>query len=414
MSNANQGSDSRQQHELLLSILERMLGLETANVSEMLNQVCDLIPQALPTEKVDVFLYDPSISTLVAIGTSKTPLGERQHTLGLNLLPLANGGVEAEVFQTGASFLTGRADQEDRVLRGVKEALGVRSLLIVALYVGGERRGVLSVSSTQPNLYSNADLTLTEVVTRWVGIMIHRAELLEHLTSEMTATARRLAAEELIGVLAHDAGNLITPISGRLYMLQARAQRDGRGSDINDLQSITRSLQRLRRMLDDLLDAGRLEHGLFTLEYRLVDVVALVRDSVEMIQTNNRAIQIRALEELVIEADEDRLRQALENLLSNALKHSPSAVPVVVDISSENRIDGPWAVVTVRDAGPGIPPDLLPRLFTRFMRGSDSRGLGLGLYIAHGIAQAHGGSLSVDSTPGVGASFTLALPTTPR
>ena len=68
------------------------------------------------------------------------------------------------------------------------------------------------------------------------------------------------------------------------------------------------------------------------------------------------------------------------------------------------------AVITVQDSGPGIAPDLLPRLFARFSSGGDKNGLGLGLYLARGIAAAHGGTLAVDSTPGKGASFCLELP----
>jgi signal transduction histidine kinase len=85
-------------------------------------------------------------------------------------------------------------------------------------------------------------------------------------------------------------------------------------------------------------------------------------------------------------------------------------VPVIVELTTERRKGGNVAVITVKDAGPGITPDLLPRLFTRFTSGGAKRGLGLGLYLARGIAQAHGGTLTVDSTPGKGASFRLELP----
>ncbi len=113
---------------------------------------------------------------------------------------------------------------------------------------------------------------------------------------------------------------------------------------------------------------------------------------------------------LVAEADANRLRQVLENLLSNALRHSPEGMPVIVEVTTQQRKDTTWAVITVQDAGPGIAPDLLPRLFTRFASEGNTKGLGLGLYLARGIAVAHGGTLTVDSTPGKGASFRLELP----
>jgi signal transduction histidine kinase len=111
-----------------------------------------------------------------------------------------------------------------------------------------------------------------------------------------------------------------------------------------------------------------------------------------------------------VNADSERLRQVLENLVTNAIKHSPAGEPVMVELAIENRIDGKWANVTVADRGPGVPVDQLPTLFTRFAAGAGSTGLGLGLYLAARIAAAHGGSLDVNSTPGAGARFTLALP----
>ena len=81
-----------------------------------------------------------------------------------------------------------------------------------------------------------------------------------------------------------------------------------------------------------------------------------------------------------------------------------------MEVDGEEREDGAWALLTVRDSGPGIAPELLPKLFTRFARGEGSQGLGLGLYLARGIAEAHGGTLTVDSTPGKGTRFVLALP----
>lgn len=103
-------------------------------------------------------------------------------------------------------------------------------------------------------------------------------------------------------------------------------------------------------------------------------------------------------------------RTALENLLVNARKHSPDNVPVVVEMGERETPDGKRAVIEVRDGGPGIPAELLPRLFDRFASGGNYKGLGLGLYISRGIAEAHGGTLTVDSKRGKGAALRLALP----
>ena len=142
----------------------------------------------------------------------------------------------------------------------------------------------------------------------------------------------------------------------------------------------------------------------------MVDLAALVRETAAILRTTEADIAVRTPDELYVEGDAARIRQALENLLSNARQHSPDGVPVIVEVNAETRAEGAWAVLTVQDAGPGIAPDLLPRLFTQFGGGPGSKGLGLGLYLARGIAEAHGGKLTVDSTPSNGASFRLALP----
>jgi signal transduction histidine kinase len=116
------------------------------------------------------------------------------------------------------------------------------------------------------------------------------------------------------------------------------------------------------------------------------------------------------MERIVLEADGARIRQVIENLVSNAQRYSPDGVAVLIEGSTEQREDGQWALLSVRDRGPGIASEMLPRLFSRYSSGDTGGALGLGLYLARGIAEAHAGTLTVESTPGKGASFTLALP----
>jgi two-component system, OmpR family, sensor kinase len=111
-----------------------------------------------------------------------------------------------------------------------------------------------------------------------------------------------------------------------------------------------------------------------------------------------------------VQADPARIGQVLDNLISNALKFSPEGMPVTVTLSTQIGDDGQWAALTVSDRGPGIPEERQSTLFTRYSAGPESTGLGLGLYLAHSIAEAHGGSLTVKSAPGAGAEFTLRLP----
>src|SRR3954447_8059726 len=413
MSKRRDPSRAGGEHDRLLVTLERLLAIEATEFGGALSQAASLVAEALGAEKVDAFILDPAVSTLVAVGVSDTPLGQRQVALGLNRLPLANGGRVVEIFESGTSYRTGRAERDARELVGIKQALGVRSTIGTLLRVDGAARGVLQASSTRPNAFAGRDLQFLEAVARWVGMVAHRAELVERIAAEAIERGRRRVAEELITVLAHDLRNYLTPLKGRIDLIRRRALRDGRQDFVADAEEMSLTLARLQRLIADLLDVGRLEQGIFAVDPQPIDLVALVQDAAARFRAEQTEICVEAPVQLVLSADPDRIDQALENLLANALKRSPEGAPVAVTAAEEQRETGRWAVVTVSDQGPGIPPEMLPRLFTRFAAGPGSTGLGLGLYLASNIAAAHDGTLKVDSTPGKGARFELALPVEP-
>ncbi len=181
----------------LLDMLQRLLAIRAPELRPALTEACTLVAEVLGADKVDVFLYDPSSTSLVAMGTSDTPMGHRQHQLGLDHLPLANGGPTVRVFETGEPYLTGRVDQDPEQLRGVVDGLGVRSELDVPLDVNSERRGVLLASSAQPEAFTEQNLAFVGAVSHWIGMLTHRAELFEQVAGEAEQRGRRRAAEEL-------------------------------------------------------------------------------------------------------------------------------------------------------------------------------------------------------------------------
>jgi DNA-binding CsgD family transcriptional regulator len=181
----------------LLTTLQQLLRISAPELGPALDQASNLIDAALEADKVDVFVYEAASTSLVALGTSATPMGRRQHELGLDRLPLANAGPPATVFQTGAPYRTGHADQDPDQPRGVVDGLGARSQVDVAIAVNGERRGVLAVVSATPEFFSARDLRFLEAVAGWVGLLLHRAELVEALTRTSFERGRRDAGEEV-------------------------------------------------------------------------------------------------------------------------------------------------------------------------------------------------------------------------
>jgi signal transduction histidine kinase len=404
------GTDVAQRY---LSTLERLLALPSADLKRTMSEAADLVAQATGCDKVDVFLYDSRRDSLVAVGSSNQPLSARQRRLGLDVLPVSNGGRVVHVYETGRTFVTGRLDDDPEELRGVKEGLRIRSKLGAPLVVAGARRGMLMLASLKPDYFTDDDVRFAEAVARWTATVAHRAQLVEEITRNAAARGRQGAAEELITVLAHDLRNLMAPLDTRLHLLHRRAEADSRADDIADLQGAQQALARLRSVVSDILDVARIDKGLFHGMPRPVDVVALVRTAAGVFIDPAHPIDVRVAvpDRLVIVADDARLRQCIENLLANAIQKSPKDAGVDVLVRSEIRDTGEWAVIDVIDQGPGVPEHLLPHIFDRYVSGTRREGgLGLGLYLARQIAVMHGGDLTVDSSPGSGARFTLMLP----
>jgi signal transduction histidine kinase len=392
-----------------LTLLEALLRLPAGDLRSTLSHVADLIAGATGADKIDAFLYDPARDSLVAVGTSTQPLSALQRQHGLDVLPLANGGRTVSVYKGGQTFVSGELEKDDQELRGITEVLGVRSALGVPLEVGGERRGMLMVCSQKPHFFSVEDVRFIESVGRWVGVVAHRAELAEQIARNAVEQGRRAGAEELVTVLAHDLRNYLQPLHMRLELLRSRAERAGRSDDAADADSGAKAVQRLGGLVTDILDVARIDQGVFQLLPEPVDLGQLVADTAALLSTPERPVVLTVQEgdPIMLRADPGRLRQCLENVIANALQKSPANAPVSVFVTSRVR----EARVDVQDEGPGIPADILPHVFERFVSGSRLQGgLGLGLYLAKRIAAIHGGDLTVESPPGRGARFTLSLP----
>jgi two-component system, OmpR family, sensor kinase len=391
----------------LLPLLEKLLDLPVWDEREALTSAANDVARWVQCDKVDVFLFDAGRNALVAIGTSDTPLGRRQKELGLDVLPIDQGGRMVETYQTGRIYFTGHAEQDEGELPGIVRDLGARSEINAPIEIAGTRRGVLSLFSQQPEYFPEQGRQLIGFIARWVGALAHRAELVQKLRAEEMQRARRTAAEEMLSVLSHDMRNHLAPLTSRLQVLKMRLGR-GRPVQAPDLDPALAAVARLTRLTEELLDVTRLDQGLFQLELAPVDLIGLLRDAAQALAGPNVEVVVEAPESLLVSADAKRLQQALENVIANGVRHSPPGSPLrIVVTSSENE---PLVRVDVIDQGPGIAPELIPHLFERFTSGPRSQGIGLGLYLAERIARAHGGSLKVKSTPGAGACFVFCLP----
>jgi len=236
---------------------------------------------------------------------------------------------------------------------------------------------------------------------------------LRSLARAFNALSGRLEADEARrrSVLADVAHELRTPIT--VIRGQAEGIVDGvYSADAEHMRPVLAATRTLEVLVDDLRTLALAEAGSLHLQREAVELGILVHDTFAAFADVASAAGARLVADieppgLVVEADSVRLGSVLANLIGNALRHANPGGEVRVDAS---EIAGGVRIV-VRDDGDGIPTELLPRVFDRFVKGADSPGSGLGLAIVRDIVEAHGGSVTVSSTPGVQTEVQLTLPT---
>jgi len=296
----------------------------------------------------------------------------------------------------------------------VIHSMGARSMVAVRIEIGGEPRGVLSLTTRQPNAFGEDDLSLLKLVGAWVSNLVHRSELTDSFAKQKSEQAKRSAAEELITVLAHDLRNLLGPVVTRLSLLQEHARESEHGENVEHCDKALSGLKLVSELMSDLLDVARIEQGLQSLNCQQFDLVSLARELAEALAIPAVRIDVDSyVPELRVVADRMRVSQAFENILANATKHSPRGVPVMMELRPIKSQLGDSVLVRIIDRGPGINAELLPRIFERYVRAGPRAGLGLGLFLARANIAAHGGSIEIASTPGEGTRCEIVLPLKP-
>ncbi|MEJ7603147.1 MAG: HAMP domain-containing sensor histidine kinase [Kofleriaceae bacterium] len=229
---------------------------------------------------------------------------------------------------------------------------------------------------------------------------------------------------EFISIASHELRTPLTSIVGYLDLFS-----EGRFGELPTLMerpmsSVRRNAHRLKRLVDDMLSVSRIEAGKLTLRREHVDLGDVVRDVITELQplANARSQHVRSHIEPIgpIDADRDKLHQIAVNLVSNAIRYTPEhgEIDVCVDEAPRERYPGGWARLRVRDNGVGIAEEDRQRIFDPFLHAQPAKyhtsagpdSAGLGLYIARGLIELHGGLITVDSTPDVFTEFTVLLP----
>ncbi len=289
-------------------------------------------------------------------------------------------------------------------------AVGVKSKMVVPLRARGRTLGALTFAATGPDFrYSHADLLFAEDLAHRAAMAMDNARL--HAQAQQAIRAR----EAQLALVAHDLRNPLGVILLKTEVaLKVPRAQDRRAQARKSAETVHRCADRMHRLISDLLDIASIEAGRLSIDPARQPVRPLLSEALDMLQAmaDEKALLLQSDpatgEEPDVVCDHERILQVFANLIGNAIKFSPHGATITV--RAEPRQDEVWFAVA--DAGPGLAPDVMPRVFDRFWQAAKTarQGTGLGLSIAKGIVEAHGGRIWVESEEGKGSTFLFSLP----
>lgn len=356
---------------------------------------------SIDSTTLDLVLSGQEIHT-----TTQSSAGSDRCLVGL--VPLRHDNAIVGALQIASSLR-----EVDRLLNYVAPRLyiGVTLSLIAiigaGLYLGGNITRILhEIEQTAQEIAQGRFDKRIEITTHdEVGRL---GQTINYMASELQALSK--VRTEFLSKVSHE---LRTPLTTIKLVTATLLRRRKLPDQERPLQIIDQQTDHLTRLVSDLLELSRLDTGRLDLQMASVDLVALATDVLERLQLHaqNKDIDLSfdtQVTSVFVRVDQQRMMQILDNLIDNALKHT------ALGGSIEVRVDqvGNTAELQVRDTGMGISKESLPRIFERFYQADPQRttGAGLGLAVVKELVEAHGGTISVESTIGVGSTFTIVLP----
>ena len=281
-----------------------------------------------------------------------------------------------------------------------------RSVMAVPLVSRGEVLGVIAAAAAQGLTFEEADALFAAELARNGSLAIDNARL--YFDSQQAVRSR----EEVLAVVSHDLRNPLNAVSLAASLL--RSSDTISAEEREQLEIMAVSVERMRRLVEDLLDVTRLEGGKrLPLERSRLDAEALLRETYELFKVQTEAAGIELRHEVPrnlpqLWGDRHRILQVLSNLVGNAMKFTPAGGSITIRAAQH----GAMLQLSVSDTGSGIPQEHLKDIFNTYWQAkrTERLGAGLGLPIAKGVVEAHGGRIWVESNPERGATFHFTIP----
>lgn len=391
-----------QQRALGPAQLQRLLEISTTlsstlDLQALLRLVIEVATELTDTEVGSILLVDKKTGELHFAAATGAAAGNSQHVV----VPM-EGSIAGWIVQNGQPLIIDDVQSDRRFFRGVDRSTNflTRSMLGVPLVTKGKVIGALeAINKRGERPYTDQDVAVMQALASQAAVAIENARLFQQ--------------SDVVAEIMHELKTPLMAVTAASELLSRPDLLEDKRMEL--LRMIRQEAMRLSKMTQAYLELARLESGRAHIRRERVDLLRLVEDVValQQAQANGRQVTIRTrlpAENPAVVGDEDRLKQVLLNLVSNAIKYNVVGGRIVVEVT----VQGEEVVLAVMDTGKGIAPENLARLFERFYRVPDSEGYsegtGLGLSIARKILEEHGGRIEVESEVGRGTVFRCVLP----
>ncbi len=384
------------------------VALSHLTLDKLLAELLDRVRDAMDVDTVTILLLEED-NTLVAWATKGLELDLQIH------VPVG-AGFAGRIAERKAPMVIDDVETAELYTPFLRDK-GVKTLMGVPLLVEGRVLGVIHVGRRTPRTFTEDDTRLLQLVAFRVALAIDNARLFEEeRAARREAEAANRAKDEFLTTLSHELRTPLTPVIGWIHMVRS-GMLPAKQLD-HGLSVIEKNAHALKRLINDLLDMTAILSGKMRMEELPVHLSQVVHEAIETVRpfATTRQVDVegtfRDWDDEIVMGDSTRLGQVFANLLHNAVKFSATGGTVKVICETADHD----AIVSVSDAGEGIPSEFLPRVFEKFVQADGSKtrthgGLGLGLSLVKSFVEAHGGTVTAESAGrGQGSCFTVRLP----
>ena len=380
----------------------------TLNIDELLSSASEAIQKSFQYFDVTIFLVNEEEQELVLAAHSGNfidflPHGYRQKK---------SIGIIGWVSEHGQHVLANDVSLDPRFLS--HQYHNTNSELALPIISDDEVVGVLNVEDTKLYAFDDTDVLVLQTLCDQIGSALRNAHLFEEIkkNNERLVELDRLKTD-FVGIVSHD---FRTPLSTIMLAAKSLLRKEVNADRLKEyLNIIVDQAGRLSMLAEDTLSIAKIESGQLNYQFKIVNVETIIQEAVSMVKLSARHSFVSSIDVncAYVRGDQNKLRQVLQNLISNAVKYSPGGGQLKVTVvPNEEQADE--IRFSVSDEGLGIPPEYLGKLFQKYARvdtgeAGKIKGTGLGLWICREIIRAHGGKIWVESEVGKGSIFSFTL-----